>query len=83
MPSLEIHVGRNITILSHAGCSKEMVAAYASFLASIRVYRYFVGKGISPLGKGTQAFFSLLTNSMTVCLQRRANADLSQSTIYR
>ncbi len=42
-----------------------------------RSYRYFVDKGISPLGEETQAYFSRLTNPMVVYLQRRANFDLS------
>ncbi len=46
-------------------------------LGWIHYYRYFVDKGISPLGEETSAFFSRLTNLVVICLQRRANSDIS------
>jgi hypothetical protein len=39
--------------------------------------RYFVDKGISPLGEETRAFFSHLTSPVFICLQRKANSDIS------
>jgi hypothetical protein len=44
---------------------------------SAGVYRYFVDKGISPLGEETNTFFSHLTSPLVICLQRRANSDIS------
>ncbi len=44
---------------------------------ALACYRYFVDKGISPLGEEPRAFFSRLTSPIFICLQRRANSDSS------